>query len=70
MDMLNNKHVFSVKDRYRIILNDHIEYRYQIINILGDGSYGNVIEVKDLKDWREIFELIPKKFKESTKLKK
>ena len=26
--------------------------------------------LKDLKDWKEIFELIPKKFKESTKLKK
>lgn len=34
---------------YQIYLNDHIQYRYQILQILGQGSFGTVIKCKDHK---------------------
>ena len=35
--------------RYNIVLNEHINYRYEIINKLGQGAYSNVIRAKDHK---------------------
>ena len=40
----NNKH------RYRIVIGDHIIYRYEIIKKLGCGSFGDVVTVYDFKD--------------------
>jgi Protein kinase domain len=38
---------------YNIILGDHIAYRYEIIKILGSGSFGQVILAKDQKTNQE-----------------
>ena len=35
--------------RYNIVPNEHINYRYEIINKLGKGAYSNVIRAKDHK---------------------
>lgn len=35
---------------YRIIKNDHIAYRYQIMDILGKGTFGQVVRVIDHKE--------------------
>ena len=34
---------------YRIYINDHINYRYQIVEELGQGTFGNVVKCKDVK---------------------
>ena len=38
---------------YNIILGDHIAYRYEVIKILGSGSFGQVILAKDHKKNQE-----------------
>jgi len=48
-DFLKDSETFSVNERYRLINNDHIEYRYQIKSILGKGAYGDVVKVLDHK---------------------
>lgn len=46
---LDNRNIFSNNDRFVIRINDHISYRYKILNSLGKGAYGDVIKVKDYK---------------------
>ena len=41
--------IISHNRRYNIIPNEHINYRYEIINKLGKGTYSNVIMAKDHK---------------------
>jgi dual specificity tyrosine-phosphorylation-regulated kinase 2/3/4 len=48
-DYLDDNNIFRQDDRYVIRLNDHISYRYKILDNLGKGSYGNVIKVEDCK---------------------
>ena len=50
-DFISNKGVFlDDKKRYRISLNDHLNYRYEILTQLGKGAYGNVVKVFDHKE--------------------
>ena len=35
---------------YKIITNDHIAYRYEILGVLGQGSFGQVVKVLDHKN--------------------
>ena len=37
------------KGNYIIIPEDHINYRYEIISVLGTGSFGNVVMANDHK---------------------
>ena len=39
---------------YRVAKHDHIAYRYQIINILGKGSFGQVVQVIDHKESQRV----------------
>ena len=52
-DFLKDSKTFSDNERYRLINNDHIEYRYQIKSILGKGTYGDVVKVIDHKYQKE-----------------
>lgn len=47
-----NDHNFGYDDEkgdYKIILKDHIDYRYECIKLLGQGSFGQVVECYDHK---------------------
>jgi dual specificity tyrosine-phosphorylation-regulated kinase 2/3/4 len=48
-DYLDTNNIFGTDDRFVIRINDHISYRYKILDVLGKGSYGNVIKVEDCK---------------------
>ena len=48
-DYLDYMNIFGNNDRFVIIINDHISYRYKILDCLGKGAYGDVIKVKDYK---------------------
>ena len=48
-DYLKNNNLFRSNNRFIIRINDHISYRYKIVNSLGKGAYGNVVKVKDYK---------------------
>lgn len=39
---------------YRILIKDHIAFRYEIIGLIGKGSFGQVIEVYDHKEKKSI----------------
>lgn len=46
---LNNNGFDNEKGDYKIHIGDHIAYRYQILNILGTGSFGQVCKCLDHK---------------------
>ena len=48
-DYLDNINIFGVDYKFVIKLDDHISYRYKILDNLGKGTYGNVIKVNDCK---------------------
>ena len=73
----NSKYVVSLYELLKSYSNHVMKKNFLTINIpqLPVCRTEDAIDIirnnlKDLKDWKEIFELIPKKFKESTKLKK
>lgn len=37
------------KARYRVVKNDHVAYRYEVLKCLGKGSFGDVMQVYDHK---------------------
>jgi len=37
------------RKEYRFVENDHIAYRYELIAVIGKGSYGQVFRVLDHK---------------------
>ena len=39
---------------YKIIVGDHVAYRYEIIQVLGKGSFGQVVKVIDHKTKQEV----------------
>ena len=47
---VNNFGFDDDKGDYKIIIGDHIEYRYEIKTILGKGSFGQVVKVFDHKN--------------------
>lgn len=61
----NNKR--SYDKRYNIVLNEHINYRYEIIRKIGKGTYSNVIIANDHKLKENI---AIKLFKKKTEFKK
>jgi len=73
----NSKYVVSLYELLKSYSNHVMKKNFLTINIpqLPVCRTEDAIDIirnnlKDLKNWKEIFELIPKKFKESTKLKK
>ncbi|ODV80203.1 kinase-like protein [Suhomyces tanzawaensis NRRL Y-17324] len=52
IDIKNYQSNFGFDDasgNYHIVPNDHINFRYEILSILGNGSFGKVVETKDHK---------------------
>lgn len=50
---LLNDHNFGYDDEkgdYKIVLKDHIDYRYEVLELLGQGSFGQVVECYDHKN--------------------
>ena len=42
------------KGDYKLFIGDHIAYRYEIVQVLGSGSFGKVYQVYDHKEKQEI----------------
>ena len=51
---------------YKGIQGDHIAYRYEVLSLLGTGSFGNVFKVLDHKTKKEKALKILKNFKDET----
>ncbi|VDP88442.1 unnamed protein product [Echinostoma caproni] len=39
---------------YIVVLNDHIAYRYEVIKLLGKGSFGQVVQARDHKTGEDV----------------
>lgn len=50
----NNNGFDDDEGGYRIICGDHIAYRYEVLQILGSGSFGKVVKAIDHKSKQEI----------------
>ncbi|OMJ75524.1 hypothetical protein SteCoe_25302 [Stentor coeruleus] len=50
----NNNGFDDDEGGYRIICGDHIAYRYEVLQILGSGSFGKVVKAFDYKSKQEI----------------
>ena len=51
------QHNFGYDDEegnYKIITGDHIAYRYEILQILGSGTFGRVVKILDHKSHQEL----------------
>lgn len=54
-NLKQKKPVFDdIEGNYNIFIKDHIAYRYQIIGIIGRGTFGQVIEVYDHCESRSV----------------
>ena len=51
----NKNHGFDdERDDFKVIQGDHIAYRFEILGMLGSGSFGKVLRVMDHKEKREV----------------
>ncbi len=39
---------------YNVLLNDHLTYRYEVLKILGKGSFAQVVSALDYKTGRHV----------------
>lgn len=41
---------YDIEGTYRTVINDHIAYRYEIISLIGEGTYSQVFSAIDHKE--------------------
>jgi serine/threonine protein kinase len=54
MNKIAQKYYFDKEGNYKGVKGDHVLYRYEIISLLGNGSFGNVYKCYDHKIQKEI----------------